>query len=182
KVETITRRGKMMIVHLSDGITMLIHLKMTGQLIFVNSNRERYAGGHPNIEMGMEMPVKSTRASMVFEDGSYLYFNDQRKFGYIKIIPTEQLERLPSYAEYGPEPLTPEFTANYLKSRTHSRPKTTINQLLLHQSVVAGIGNIYADESLFMTKIHLSSLAGSLSFTQLELLVENSEKIVLFSI
>lgn len=181
-IQEISRRGKMLILNLSGGVTMIVHLKMTGQLIYLDLNRQRYAGGHPTPDMGNDMPVKSTRAVFIFDDGSRLYFNDQRKFGYIKIIPTEQLAALPAFAAYGPEPLTLEFSAEYLLDRIKRRPKITIKQILLDQAVVAGIGNIYADESLFMTKIHPATPAINLNPKLLIELVVNIKQVLQFSI
>lgn len=181
-IEDITRRGKMIIINLSDDVVILIHLKMTGQLIYVDASQRRYAGGHPTSDMGKDMPVKSTRAWTVFADGSRLYFNDQRKFGYIKLIPASQLTSLPAYQSYGPEPLTSQFTAKYLAHRIQTRPKITIKQLLLDQSVVAGVGNIYADESLFMSGVHPASLASSLSPDKLASLVSDIKQVLQFSI
>ena len=166
----------MIIINLSDEVVALIHLKMTGQLIFVDHAQQRFVGGHPTSEMGMDMPVKSTRATIHLDDGSRLYFNDQRKFGYIKIIPFTQLESDRAYSNYGPEPLTSEFSSAYLADRIKSRPKITIKQLLLDQGIVAGVGNIYADESLYMSYLHPASPAGSLSPGQIDELISNVKK------
>jgi formamidopyrimidine-DNA glycosylase len=177
-ITSITRRGKMIIVHISDDIVMLIHLKMTGQLIFIDPHHQRIAGGHPNADMVNQLPVKSTRLIFRFTNGSTLYFNDQRQFGYVKILPIAVLDEHPAYKVYGPEPLTNDFNEHYFSSVINQHPKIKIKQMLLDQSIIAGVGNIYADESLFMAKIHPATSAGHLSESQIKNLL-NSVKEVL---
>ena len=181
-ITSITRRAKMIIVGLSDNVGLLAHLKMTGQLIFVDANKQRFSGGHPTGDMSRDMPVKSTRAIFSFDDGSELYFNDQRQFGYLKVIPLSSLEEQTVYKRYGPEPFDPDFHAAYMQSIAKRRPKSRIKQLLLDQEVVAGIGNIYADESLFISKIHPATRGISLSISDFERLITAVQEILLFSI
>ncbi len=182
KVDSITRRGKMIIVNLSSDVVVLIHLKMTGQLIYVDSKNNRYAGGHPTSDMSKEMPVKSTRAIFKFSDNSHLYFNDQRQFGYIKILTPTQFTSYLESLSYGPEALSDQFNARYLFDVAQKRPKITIKQLLLDQRVVAGIGNIYADEGLFAARIHPACVANRLSISQINILVEHVKQVLTFSI
>jgi formamidopyrimidine-DNA glycosylase len=162
KIDSITRRGKMIIINISEGRVLLIHLKMTGQLIYVNS-QQRLAGGHPNADMIGDLPVKATRLIIDLGQKQQLYFNDQRQFGYIKLLFKAALENHKAYMSFGPEPFESSFNEQYLYSVLKKRYRVKIKQLLLDQSVVAGIGNIYADESLFESGIHPARLAGSLS-------------------
>jgi len=161
-VELVRRRAKMLMIDLSTGYTLAIHLKMTGQLVFVD-NKTRFGAGHPNDSLISQLPDKSTRVILSFDDDSHLYFNDQRKFGWMKLMPTLEVPNLPFMQKVGPEPLNDEFTAEQFADRFKRRARTSVKAAILDQSVVAGVGNIYADESLWGAKIHPSRLVGSLS-------------------
>ncbi len=151
-VESIDRRGKALILRLNSNYVLFIHLKMTGQLVFVGS--ERFGAGHPNGSLIGKLPDKSTRVSIAFKDGSILYFNDQRKFGWMKLLPKELLEKEPFMRSIGPEPLEDGFTDKEFIARVRKRKGTTIKAAILDQSVLAGIGNIYADEGLWGAQIY----------------------------
>lgn len=203
KVSSIRRRGKVMIIDLSSGYSLLIHLKMTGQLVFdydqkqtLNSKPEtlnksefsksknskglefsnsdlgfteakRFGGGHPTKSMVAELPDKSTRVVFTFDDGSKLYFNDQRKFGWIKLVESENVEKEKFFENMGPEPLGSEFGISNLESRI-KKSKRAIKAILLDQSTVAGLGNIYADEALHLAKIHPLRAGQYLSLEEVE--------------
>lgn len=162
KVEEVGRRGKTLIIDLSTGMTLLIHLKMTGQLIYRNQGNVKLAGGHPTKDMLQAMPIKWTHAIFRFDDESELFFNDMRQFGYIRLLPTDEVADLPSMKAYGPEPLTPEFTPQQWDAMLKRRPNAKLKPLLLDQTFIAGLGNIYVDESLNLAKLHPLKLAGTL--------------------
>jgi len=167
-ITEIRRRAKVLMIDLSTGYSLLVHLKMTGQLVFVGETR--FGAGHPNDSLVNELPDRSTRVTLTFDDGSKLFFNDQRKFGWMKLMPTIEIPNIAFMQKVGPEPLDANFTANDFIQRLARRPKTNIKAALLDQSVVAGIGNIYADESLWGAKIHPKRLVSSLSQDEMELL------------
>jgi formamidopyrimidine-DNA glycosylase len=146
------RRGKYLLVHLSFASVLIISLRMTGRLIFVPSGKDILVNKH-------------THLVFEFDDGSFLYFNDVRKFGTIHCVPVEKLDNCPEIAKLGPEPLGPEFSETLLKEMLHTRRKK-IKQLLLDQTFIAGIGNIYADEILFQAGIHPETLSKSLTSRQ----------------
>jgi formamidopyrimidine-DNA glycosylase len=104
------------------------------------------------------LPDKSTRVEFTFQDGSKLFFNDQRKFGWVKLLPTAEVPNIDFMKRVGPEPLSAEFTSDELASRLQRRKNTSIKAALLDQTVIAGVGNIYADESLWGAKIHPAAL------------------------
>ena len=163
-VLNVWRRAKMLGVNLSGDVTLLFHLKMTGQLIFVK-NGERIIGGHPTEDMRGQMPTSSTRVVFEFSDGSKLFFNDQRKFGWVKVIQTSKIKYQSEeiLGKLGPEPLEPQFTWEILKERLMRRKNQPIKVALMDQSLIAGIGNIYASEVLFLAKIDPRRKAGTLS-------------------
>lgn len=162
----IRRRAKVLIIELSSDYSLLIHLKMTGQLVFVaktTSDELRFGAGHPNDSLVGELPDKSTRVTFTFDDGSQLFFNDQRKFGWIRLMPTIEIPNIDFMKKVGPEPLDADFTASMFVDRFARRLKTNIKAALLDQAVIAGVGNIYADESLWGAKLHPRTLVKDLS-------------------
>ena len=161
-VTVVRRRAKVLLIDLSTDYSLVIHLKMTGQLVFVGKDA-RFGAGHPNDSLVNALPDKSTRVTLEFADGSQLFFNDQRKFGWVKLIPTAEIIELPFMKKVGPEPLEPDFTVEEFSGRFVRRGRTNIKAALLDQSVVAGVGNIYADESLWGAKIHPQRLTATIT-------------------
>lgn len=170
-VTEVKRRAKVLLIELSTNYTLVIHLKMTGQLVF-RSAEAKFGAGHPNRSLVGDLPDKSTRVTLKFADGSKLFFNDQRKFGWMRLIPTPEVMNLDFFLKVGPEPLSADFTWQNLQQRLARRKNTNIKAALLDQTVVAGVGNIYADEALWGAKIHPSSLVKSLSTKQFHLLYD----------
>ena len=162
KITDVRRRAKVLLIDLSTNYTLVIHLKMTGQLVFVD-NVERFGAGHPNDSLVGILPDKSTRVTFEFDDGSHLYFNDQRKFGWVRLMPTAEVPNIDFMKRIGPEPLEAGFTASQFAERFKRRARTTIKAAILDQSVIAGVGNIYADESLWGAKIHPGRLVGTIT-------------------
>lgn len=180
EIKKIRRRAKVLLIDLSSKYTLVIHLKMTGQLVFVS--KTRFGGGHPNDSLINSLPDKSTRVTFKFNDDSKLFFNDQRKFGWVKLIPTIEVANIDFMKKVGPEPLETDFTAGQFIKRFKRRPNTTIKAALLDQSVIAGIGNIYADESLWGAKIHPKTLVKNLSKKQLTNLYDEVRYVMNLSI
>ena len=167
-ITDVRRRAKVLMIDLSTGYSLVIHLKMTGQLVFVGETR--FGAGHPNDSLVNDLPDSSTRVTLSFTDGTKLFFNDQRKFGWVRLMPTIEIPSLPFMQKVGPEPLEENFTPEEFMRRFSRRAKTNIKAALLDQSVVAGVGNIYADESLWGAKLHPKRLVASVSqdeFTKL---------------
>lgn len=151
EILAVRRRAKVLLVDLSTNYTLVIHLKMTGQLVYRGD--QVFGAGHPNDSLIGELPDRSTRVMIEFMDNSWLYFNDQRKFGWIKLLPTIEVPNIDFMKKVGPEPLEADFTLEQFTARFARRSKTNIKAALLDQTVVAGVGNIYADESLWGAKI-----------------------------
>jgi len=151
-ITDIRRRAKVLLIDLDNEYTLVIHLKMTGQLVL--RGEQVFGAGHPNDSLVGELPDRSTRVTFAFSDDSHLYFNDQRKFGWMRLLPTLEVEQLDFFRKVGPEPLAADFTASDFIARLQRRKNSGIKAVLLDQTVVAGIGNIYADESLWAAKIH----------------------------
>lgn len=160
-VTDVRRRAKVLMIDLSTDYSLVIHLKMTGQLVHVGATR--FGAGHPSDSLVGELPDKSTRVTFEFADGTHLYFNDQRKFGWVRLLPTAEIPNIDFMKKVGPEPLEADFTAAQFTERFKRRPRSNIKAALLDQTVIAGVGNIYADESLWGARIHPKRLVNSLS-------------------
>ncbi|MCL4366655.1 bifunctional DNA-formamidopyrimidine glycosylase/DNA-(apurinic or apyrimidinic site) lyase [Patescibacteria group bacterium] len=152
KIIKVWRRAKMLGIDLDNDLSLLIHLKMSGQLILVYDH-QRLIGGHPTLDMAGQMPNKATRVIFYLSKSQTLYFNDQRKFGWVKLLPTAKLNEQKELQALGPEPLEKSFTWEVLKDRLSKHPQIPIKVALMDQASVAGIGNIYASESLFLARI-----------------------------
>jgi len=164
----VRRRAKVLLIDLATDYTLVIHLKMTGQLVF--RGEENFGAGHPNGSLIGELPDRSTRVTLTFADGAHLYFNDQRKFGWMRLMPTLEVPNIDFMKKVGPEPLEADFTAGQFAARFARRANTSIKAALLDQSVVAGVGNIYADESLWGAKIHPKRLVKTVTPAEFEAL------------
>lgn len=143
----VDRRAKLIRIA-ADPWTLLVHLKMTGRLLL----KGRGAATGPY-----------TRAVLGFADGSQLFFDDIRRFGYLLLLPTAEAEAHFLREGYGPEPLAPEFDAAALAACLKRRSRARIKAALLDQTCIAGIGNIYADEALFAAGVRPTRPAGRLT-------------------
>ena len=127
------------------------------------TDEQIFGGGYPSRSLIAKMPDKSTRVIIRFSDHLVLFFNDQRKFGYLKLMPSALLGEDDFLCRLGPEPLDAEYNWRKLRERLPLRSNQAIKAALLDQAVVAGVGNIYADESLFLAGIHPERPVSSLS-------------------
>ena len=151
KIIKFSRIGKQLSVYLSNNLILLIHLKMTGQLIYGG-----FMLGHPTPTIS----PKSIRLIFTFNDESTLYFNDQRKFGWIKLL--NQAELLKVQSNLGLDIFDSKFTPVFLFSQLQKSHRP-VKTLLLDQHYFAGIGNIYACDALFLAGIHPSISANKIS-------------------
>ena len=165
-IEAVERRGKILIIKLSGGKALLIHFKLTGQLVWVPKAGEKATMGHPIPFAGTKLPAKTTH--VIFEiDGGKLFFNDLRQFGWIKVA--GDLRKAGELENLGPEPLSSEFTLDYLK-QIFSKTQKQIKLVLMDQEKMAGIGNIYANEVLFEAGILPTRYAKSLTDKDIKIL------------
>lgn len=157
KVQRVYRRAKMLIIETKTS-ALVFHLKMTGQLIYTEK-RPMVAGGHPIVSTGVTVPNKFTRIVFTFTGSGKLYFNDIRKFGWLKLLTLDELKILDS--KTGIEPLSQVFTLKFFESMVRGR-RAPIKAVLLEQKRLVGLGNIYVDEVLFRSKVRPQRLAVSL--------------------
>ena len=178
-VKNVERRGKVVVINLLNAkrlktkagvsrssldisrISILIHLKLTGQLIYQDA-KTRIAGGHPIPPLNLPVPNKTTRVTFTFTGGGYLYFNDVRKFGWVKIVESEESKVKEAIGqELGPDALVISFKE--FRERLKAKGQWRIKKLLMDQTFISGVGNIYSDEALWRAKIHPRRAAISLS-------------------
>src|SRR3989338_6827735 len=152
KIKSLERRGKNILIHLSNKHTIVVHMKMTGHLVFSLSKKR------------------------------HLVLSDMRKFASITIFKTEELHKHETLAELGPDPLDPNFSAEKFFEIIHSKKNTPIKSSLLDQSAVSGIGNIYWDEILWETGVHPFSKADKIPEKKLIKIFGVAQKILRFSI
>lgn len=182
KITGTRRRAKVLLVDLDSNYSLVIHLKMTGQLVYVKEiGTARFGAGHPTQSLISKLPDRSTRV-IIKLDGATLYFNDQRKFGWIKLIPTPEVENLDFYKKFGPEPLGVDFSSKDFVTRLRRRDKSIVKAALLDQTVIAGVGNIYADESLWGAKIHPSERVQEISDARLKVLFKELQFVLKLAI
>src|SRR3989344_46553 len=152
KIKNFDRRAKLLLVHLDDhGTTIAIHLKLSGQFL---------------LKKPADPPDRFTHIVIELDKGEELRFNDLRKFGFMKVVRDKgELEKLLS--EFGPEPLTPEFTLETFK-KIVTKSSVKIKTVIMDQGKISGVGNIYADEALWYAKIHPERRADKLSDKELK--------------
>lgn len=181
RVTSVKRRAKVLMIELDTKYTLLIHLKMTGQLVYRAEDGTGFGAGHPNHSLVGTLPDRSTRLSLQL-DGAQLFFNDQRRFGWVRLLPTVEVPNINFIKKLGPEPLAADFTPKDFADRLKRRANTTIKAALLDQTVVAGVGNIYADESLWGAKIHPATRVKDVSTIKITRLYQTLRDVLELSI
>lgn len=187
KVKEIDRVGKLIIFELNRKNFLLVHLKMTGSLI-LQKDKEIMAGGHSNVNMelashhkgaGFNLPNKHTRVIIIFEDKARLFFNDLRLFGYMKIVGAKAKDKIK--LGFGIEPLAANFTLSNFEKIFKNR-RTSLKAILLNQKLIAGLGNIYADEACFAAGINPFKQANKLTKEEIKKLFVSIEKLLKYAI
>lgn len=173
RISDISRRAKILIITLSNNYSLLIHLKMTGQLIY----KPRIVNYKPQTIVKNSFD-KYTRAIFFFTDKSVLFFNDLRKFGYIKLIPQNRVKETINNEKFGPEPMEKYFILKKFNEILNKHLKRRIKQFLTDPKIIAGIGNIYADEICFYAKVTPLRLVGGLNNKEINLIFNGIKKIL----
>lgn len=169
-ITDIGRRGKHLIFEFENGNGMLVHLKMSGQLI-INGRDEAL----PRL---YDQNQKYTRVQFKISNGCELLFNDMRRFGFVRALDQGQMKTLEKDLGLGIEPLEQNFTANRLRELLKKKPKSRVKPFLLDQTNIAGIGNIYADEALFAAMIRPDRRASDLSVSEISNLAEVIQEVL----
>lgn len=157
------RRGKYLLLPLADEMTLVVHLRMTGRLLYGEAGTA---------------PPKHRRLTMHLDNGKALFFDDQRRFGRLYLLESRDLPGWPPLQKLGPEPLSDEFSEQYWLDTLTKRGRCRIKALLLDQSCLAGLGNIYADEALHRAGIHPAACAGTLTPAQAAALYRSIRQVI----
>lgn len=160
-ITELKRTGKYLRFIMSDDVELVVHLRMTGQLIYSDS----------------QLDVKYARLIIFFSDGSKLVYADLRTLGALYAVRKDELGVIKGLAAMGPEPLSEEFSLDYLMKTVASR-RTAIKSFLLNQAYIGGVGNIYADEALFLAGIHPQRPASSLTENEIIKLYDAVNKVI----
>ena len=201
EIIAIRRFGKALVFDFKNQVSMLVHLRMTGQLIYRACGEESgknyiemiqagdfktslyteksFAGGHPTDSFFSKLPNKQTRVLFEIESGT-LYFNDQRKFGFCKIIETDEVLQDKFIKKLAKEPW--QISVEEFKKNLLHHKNAEVKPTILDQTVIAGLGNIYADEALFLAKIHPERLVSTLTDYEIEMLLESAKTVMQRSI
>lgn len=161
-IKSVERRGKYLILSMDNDILLIFHLRMTGQVVYCPENAPT-----PNY----------ARIVFDFLDGSSLVYADSRTLGTIYAVKPDEIWRIKGLNELGPEPLSDDFTMEYLKKILASK-KGSIKSFLLDQSLIAGLGNIYVDEALFLAGIHPVRSPESITQDEAEKLYGSINKVI----
>jgi formamidopyrimidine-DNA glycosylase len=162
-IEHIDRIGKLLIFSFASesNLFILAHLKMTGQFFFVDTTSNITGGGHSmTVADTRELPGRHTRVAFTFTDGSHLYFNDMRLFGYTKIASASMVAI--ARKGFGPEPIDPDFDVEWFVTALRKKG-SVVKAALLDQSFIAGLGNIYVDEALWRAKVRPTRRANTIT-------------------
>ncbi|MDP3731048.1 MAG: bifunctional DNA-formamidopyrimidine glycosylase/DNA-(apurinic or apyrimidinic site) lyase [bacterium] len=181
----IDRRGKLLIFRLKrDDKFLLVHLKMTGQFIYRYDHKttsgehsRTIAGGHNLPKNIGELPNKFTHLIFSFADKSKLFYNDMRKFGFMKIVDEEEKEKVLSDS-YGIDAMDEKFTLAVFKKILEKKKGAIVKAVLLDQVSVAGIGNIYADEILYDSRIMPNRKIVTLKSDEIKKLYQSIKKVL----
>ncbi|MCX2728367.1 bifunctional DNA-formamidopyrimidine glycosylase/DNA-(apurinic or apyrimidinic site) lyase [Thermomicrobium sp. 4228-Ro] len=153
-------------------LALLVHLKLTGQLVARGSTIPGFAAGHPVPPYDAPLPHKSTALRLDFAPDVQLFLTDIRHFARVQLVLPEELPTTVASLGLGPDALSPAFTLEALRRGLTHRRGTALKAALLDQTVVAGLGNIYVDESLWAARLHPQRLVGSLTDEEIERLYE----------
>jgi formamidopyrimidine-DNA glycosylase len=174
-IKNVNRRGKLLIIDLGANKNVLAHMKMTGQFVFWDPKGKIIPGGHP-IEQSCDKPDRFNKVIFDFGTSGKLYYNDPRKFGYLKFVDDQaaQIE----IDKFGIEPLESKFSFKAFNEILNKKKNLDIKKVLLMQDMIAGIGNIYADESCFAAGILCTRKAKSLKLEERKKLYREIRRIM----
>ena len=168
KITNVQRRSKYVLITLNDEVILIIHLGMSGKLLIGDTSHKLFNNKH-------------THVTFELSNDHYMLFNDPRRFGLVTTCKTHELEEHKLFAHLGAEPLTEDLNTEYLFKLLQNK-KTNIKQIIMDASNVVGVGNIYACEALFRSKIHPLCKGNEITHKQTQNLVENIKQVLLEAI
>ena len=176
KIEKISRRSKFLLFYFNKKVVMLVHLGMTGKFFFLNRKNKKYKTSF-YYNISEEKDKKHDRVIFDLSNNQKLIYNDIRKFGFIKLFNKNQLSKNLHLKKLGPEPLSKKFTFNYFKKYI-IRKNRAIKETLMDQTFVSGLGNIYSNEILFLSKIRPTKKTKDLLEEEIKKVIKFTKKIL----
>lgn len=178
EIIAIRRYGKGLVVDFANDFSLAIHVKMTGQLIIRKNSSKKSARKTPLASelIISDLPDKYTHVVFNLDNSAKLFYRDIRKFGWMKIVKTDEVNNLPFFKSLGLEPLSDLSFDKFSQILRNS--KTPVKLLIMDQTKIAGIGNIYANDALFDSGINPKRPASSLSNEELAKLYKSIEKVL----
>jgi|TARA_B110000259_G_scaffold174226_1_gene208336 formamidopyrimidine-DNA glycosylase len=174
KIISIQRRSKYLIINLKNNSTILVHLGMTGKFFIINKNKKHKTSFYYSLRKN---DTKHDHITFIFNKKIKLIYNDVRKFGFIKIFPTKDVFNCRHLASLGPEPLSNDFNLNYFEKYILNKKKK-IKDLLMDQRFIAGLGNIYCNEVLFLCKISPIRRVQKINQKEIKKIIKFTKKIL----
>jgi formamidopyrimidine-DNA glycosylase len=164
------RRAKVLVIEFTASLSLMIHFKLAGQLAVHLPDGFRDHAGHPTPDPAGSYPHKATHIEFHFTDGAICYFSDVRQFGWLRLLPADDVQAALDAFHFGPEAFGETRMSTAELAARLARRGIPVKLALLDQQVIAGIGNIYVDEALHRAKIHPVTPARDLSIGQVETL------------
>ena len=180
RIKKIERRSKYLIFTIDNNIVMLVHLGMTGKFFFIDEMNKRFKTSF-YYKLDKDKDPKFNRVIFFLQNNQKIIYNDIRKFGFIKFYNFKQFEKNSHFRKLGPEPLSNKFNLKYLKNYFLNR-KRTVKDILMDQKCVAGLGNIYVNEILFLSKIKPLKKVNKITNNEINKLILNTKKVLKDSI
>jgi formamidopyrimidine-DNA glycosylase len=174
RIIAISRRAKILHITLENGKALLVHLKMTGQLIYVDETH-RVGGGHPTDDWVKALPSTHTRVVVTLSDQAKLFFNDQRIFGWVKVASSEKVAN--EFSKLAPDVIDATVTPEYLFAKLQ-RSNRPIKVVIMDNSIMSGLGNIYACDALNLARISPFRPAKTLRFIEVTTLLAASKEVL----
>ena len=175
KVISVSRRSKYILIKLNNKFTIMVHLGMTGKIIITGKDKKKYKTSF--YYKLIDSKPKHDHLILKFSKNIYFTYNDVRKFGFIKIIKTNDLYLSSHLKKLGPEPLSTRFNYYYFKNNITKR-QLCLKDLLMDQKFIAGLGNIYVNEALFLSKINPKVRSNKIALKKIKFLVFNIKKVL----
>ena len=175
KVKSISRRSKYIFINLNNGYTIMFHLGMTGKINIIDANKNKFKTSF-YYKLSDNKP-NHDHIIIKFNKKITIIYNDVRKFGFIKIYQTDKILESSHLKKLGPEPLSREFNSIYFKKKIKKR-KIILKDLLMNQNFLAGLGNIYVNEAIFLSKINPTVKSKNIPNKKINKLVLNIKKVL----
>ncbi len=185
KVTSVSRRAKNILIHLSNKETILVHMKMTGHLLYgvyekvLEEKKELWRPAKKEKNDALRDPFnKFIHVVFSFSNGKHLALSDMRKFAKVTVVPTKDILDSKHLSHLGPEPLDKKFTEEIFRERLNLWPNGKIKTALMDQTLISGIGNIYSDEALWLAGLHPEERVKNIPKSKLKILYQSVQKVL----